>query len=167
MTLPTSGPLSFNAINTELGRSATAQMSLKTAETGGYVAINQNSPSKPDGNAPYKVSEWYGYNQNAPAPTGTIYLVFSRFNATGTARVYKNATLFLSRTTSGTSSGVIATGDTFYGNLVTSIANPSTMEIDSSTRGNLYSFSGNGSHTSSTFTRQSGEDITVTITVGV
>lgn len=166
MALPTSGPLSFSAINTELGRSSTATMSLQTAETGGYVAINQNSASKPNGSAPYRIGEWYGYNQNSADPAGTVTLVFNRFTVTGTARVYKNGLSFLTRTTSGTLSGAISTGNTFYANVVTSSANPSTVDISSTTRGNLYSFSGNGTHTSTTFTRQSGENITVTISVG-
>jgi hypothetical protein len=65
MTLPISGQISFSNINTELDRSPTDQISLVDAETGIYVPINQNSPNRPDGNAPYAISEFYGYNNEA------------------------------------------------------------------------------------------------------
>jgi hypothetical protein len=65
MTLPISGQISFSNINTELGRISTDQISLVDAETGMYVPINQNSPSRPNGNAPYAISEFYGYNNQA------------------------------------------------------------------------------------------------------
>jgi hypothetical protein len=65
MTLPISGQISFSNINTELGRISTDEISLANAETGIYVPINQNSPSRPNGNAPYAISEFYGYNNQA------------------------------------------------------------------------------------------------------
>lgn len=65
MTLPSSGQISFSNINTELGRGATDQISLEDAETGVYAPINQNSPNRPNGTAPYAISEFYGYNNNA------------------------------------------------------------------------------------------------------
>jgi hypothetical protein len=65
MTLPSSGPISFSQVNTELGRSSTDEMSLADAEGGAYAPINQNSPDKPDGVAPYSMSEWYDYDHNA------------------------------------------------------------------------------------------------------
>jgi hypothetical protein len=43
MTLPSSGPLSFSAINTELGRSSTALITLKDASDGVYATLNRNS----------------------------------------------------------------------------------------------------------------------------
>ncbi len=162
MTLPTSGPLSFSAINTELGRSSTATMSLQTAETGGYVAINQNSPSRPNGSAPYAVSEWYGYNQNASG-AGTITLDFFRVVVLATARVFVNSTQVISRTTTGSTSVSINTGDTFYASVTSGLGALNTIYIDSSTRGALYSNQAGGSFSSSVFTRQAGETITVTI----
>ena len=69
MTLPSSGTLTMNAINSELGRSSNSQISLDTAENGGYGAINQNSRSRPNASNPAAMSEWYGYNHNA---TGVI-----------------------------------------------------------------------------------------------
>lgn len=65
MTLPLSGPLEASDINVELGRSATAVMSIKDAATGVYGAINTCSPYYPNGTAPHAYSEWYGYNHNA------------------------------------------------------------------------------------------------------
>ncbi len=72
MALQSSGAISMSQINTELQRSASAQISLDTAENGGYVAINQCSPSRPSSSNPATMSEWYGYNHTAAccnAPT--------------------------------------------------------------------------------------------------
>ena len=66
MTLPLSGPLEASDINVELGRSATAVMSITDAATGVYGAINTCSPYYPNGSAPHAYSEWYGYNHLAP-----------------------------------------------------------------------------------------------------
>lgn len=58
------GSVSASAINTELGRSSTATISIDTAENGGYGAINQNSPSRPSSSNPASFSEWQGYDHN-------------------------------------------------------------------------------------------------------
>jgi|14BtaG_2_1085337.scaffolds.fasta_scaffold40936_2 hypothetical protein len=49
-----------------------ANVSLSDATTGAgnYDGTNQNSSSKPDGSAPHKMSEWYGYDHDASAPSG-------------------------------------------------------------------------------------------------
>jgi hypothetical protein len=65
MTLPRSGELGLRSINQELGRSASAQISLDTAENGGYGAINTFSTSRPNSANPAAISEWYGYNHQA------------------------------------------------------------------------------------------------------
>jgi hypothetical protein len=110
MALPTSGPLSFSAINTELGRSSTAQMSLQTAETGGYVAINPNSASRPNGSAPYAVSEWYGYNQSAgPASYSYPFSSSSSTNTNTACGYYFGLSLY-------SSSSSLYSGLTMYSN---------------------------------------------------
>lgn len=67
MTLPSTGSLSMSQINTELGRSATATISLDTAENGGYATINEASCKRPDAANPARISEWRGYDHNASA----------------------------------------------------------------------------------------------------
>lgn len=69
MTLPSSGPISLNDIRNELTSQTNVETALKQASIGTYVAINTNSPSYPNANSPYAMSEWYGYNQNAVALT--------------------------------------------------------------------------------------------------
>lgn len=74
MPLADSGIIRMSQINTELGRSSTAFISLNTAEDGGYGAINQNSTSRPSSSNPATMGEWRGYNHSAagavcPAPT--------------------------------------------------------------------------------------------------
>lgn len=65
MAIPGSGALSAQTINFELGRSRASTMSIDTAENGGYGAINQNSPNRPNAANPAAYSEWYGYDHNA------------------------------------------------------------------------------------------------------
>lgn len=75
MTLVGYGAISMGDINVELGRSRTAQISLDTAENGGYGAINPNGTGNiPSATNPAQMSEWYGYDHNAaPAVTYTYY----------------------------------------------------------------------------------------------
>ncbi|MBO9586636.1 MAG: hypothetical protein J7574_20915 [Flavobacterium sp.] len=72
MALSTTGSLSLGDINVELGRTRTASISLDAAENGSYVAINQNSSSRPSSSNPATISEWRGYNHFATAPSITI-----------------------------------------------------------------------------------------------
>lgn len=62
MTLPSSGTIGLQQIGAEKGISA--PFGLVAMST---TNINQASASKPDGVAPHKISEFYGYNQNATA----------------------------------------------------------------------------------------------------
>lgn len=69
-----SGSVAASAVNSELGRSSTANISIDTAENGDYVAINQCSPSRPSDSNPASYSEWRNYNHsfaccNTPAIT--------------------------------------------------------------------------------------------------
>ena len=65
MALPSSGEIKMSQINTELGRTSNLQISLDSAERNGYAIINQCSPSRPSGDRPASMSEWYGYNHAA------------------------------------------------------------------------------------------------------
>lgn len=81
MALPSSGvPLSMSQINTELGRSSTATISLDDAESGVYGAINTGSTSYPLDARPASIREWYGYNHTAaPPPQGsTSFTIFNQ-----------------------------------------------------------------------------------------
>lgn len=68
--LQNSGQISMGDINEELGRIRTSQISLDTAENGGYGAINTNSNSKPSNTNSTTISEWYGYNHAAVSSGG-------------------------------------------------------------------------------------------------
>ena len=85
MTLPSSGPLSLNDIRNELTSQTGVLTSLKEASIGTYATINTNSPTYPDGNSPYSVSEWYGYNQNASPPLTSFNSASTGDPDTGTA----------------------------------------------------------------------------------
>ena len=60
----------MSEINTELGRSSTATISLDTAESGGYATINLSSPSYPSDSQPASMSEWYSYDHSASSSSG-------------------------------------------------------------------------------------------------
>jgi hypothetical protein len=67
-----SGSVAATGINMELGRSSNSNLSIDTAENGGYGAINTCSPSYPSGSNPASFSEWRNYNHgfaccNAPS----------------------------------------------------------------------------------------------------
>lgn len=56
------GSVSMSTINSELGRSSTAGISLDSAENGSYVCINQFSGARPSSSNPASMSEWKGYD---------------------------------------------------------------------------------------------------------
>jgi len=70
MALQSSGTIKMSEINTELGRSSTATISLDTAENGGYATINTSSASYPSASNPASMSEWYGYDHSASSSSG-------------------------------------------------------------------------------------------------
>lgn len=73
MALQSSGEIRMSQINSELGRAGNATISLDTAESGGYVAINTGSASKPNDARPAAMSEWYSYDHSASSgPDGYL-----------------------------------------------------------------------------------------------
>lgn len=70
MALASSGQISFSDINTELGQSSDAQLSIADAAQGNVATINTNSSNTPDSSAPHSISEWYSYDHSA---SGTTY----------------------------------------------------------------------------------------------
>ena len=71
MAVPSSGELSLKGIHNEIdddnyssGGSAPSNLSLKGLEIGTYGTINSQSTSKPNGSAPYQMSEFYGYDHD-------------------------------------------------------------------------------------------------------
>jgi len=67
MPLPSSGEISFSDINTELGQSSDAELSIDDAAQGNVSTINTNSANTPDSSTPHSISEWYGYDHSATA----------------------------------------------------------------------------------------------------
>jgi hypothetical protein len=104
MTLPRTGQIGLGDINVELGRSRTAQISLDTAENGGYGTINVESRLRPNATNPAAISEWYGYNHTfTPAPT-TVPLVWNYFNQSASTlpfQIFVNGLLTVSTTNNG------------------------------------------------------------------
>lgn len=76
MALQASGTIKMSEINAELGRSSNATISLDSAESGTYGAINTNSPSYPNDARPAAMSEWYSYDH-----TGSSSLFFTLINS--------------------------------------------------------------------------------------
>lgn len=73
MALQSSGTIKMSEINTELGRTSTATISLDDAESGVYATINTASASYPNNAQPASMSEWYSYDHSsASGYEGTI-----------------------------------------------------------------------------------------------
>ena len=70
MALQSSGTIKMSEINTELGRTSTATISLDSAESGTYATINTASASTPNNARPASMSEWYSYDHSASAASG-------------------------------------------------------------------------------------------------
>ena len=73
MAVPGSGTISLGRIRQELETSnyaasvyTAAATNLDTAENGGYYTLNPCSPALPLAANPARMSEWYGYDHNAP-----------------------------------------------------------------------------------------------------
>ena len=111
MALQSSGQISFANINTELGRSADAEIEIPLAENGTYVAINQASTSKPNGSTPNAINEWYSYNHTA---IGFTWTYTETGGANGEMRIYVNSVNVISSTTTDSGTYTIYQGDTIY-----------------------------------------------------
>ncbi|WP_417942654.1 DUF5977 domain-containing protein [Flavobacterium sp. RS13.1] len=82
----------------------------------------------------------------------------------GSCKVYKNGTAYISRTTTGISSGTLTTGDTFHVTVTASNIYYKGITIISSVRGILYNYAPNktgASATSPTFTKEGSEEIEI------
>lgn len=102
MSLPNPGnSISLSQINTELGRSPSAQVSLNTAEDGGYVAINQCSVYKPLAASPVKFSEWYRYNHSAICGVYVTVNIYAP-GSSGSVNITRNGTEVVNTTVSTT-----------------------------------------------------------------
>lgn len=82
----------MSEINTELGRSSTATISLDSAENGTYATINTNSASYPSATNPASMSEWYGYDHSASGSTAYSGLISSGFGTSGAEGCAQDAT---------------------------------------------------------------------------
>lgn len=104
MTLPLSGQIGLGDINVELGRRRDSQISLDTAENGGYGRINQSSRTFPSATNPAAVSEWRGYDHNAstgPVLVGFSYEYTNESASTLPFELWINGLLTVSRTSTG------------------------------------------------------------------
>jgi hypothetical protein len=91
MALQSSGQLiRMSQINTELGRSSTATISLDTAENGGYGTINTCASPYPLAANPASMSEWYGYNHSA-ACGNSSYAMSDGGTATSQGMLYSDS----------------------------------------------------------------------------
>lgn len=93
MPLNTNTNVSLDKIRLEIGKGDTVSFSLNTAEDGGYVAINQCSPSKPVASNPASISEWINYDHNADCSGGEFQSNIIDINDTTTVgcnTIYNN-----------------------------------------------------------------------------
>lgn len=82
MALPGSGTITAAAINTELGRSSTAQFSIAIAANGGYGALNPYSPSLPSSSSNINFASWYNYCHTCTTLYSfTIYIADNKFTS--------------------------------------------------------------------------------------
>ena len=146
MPLPSSGQLSINQIRTEFG---TSNGSLRTLSSlAGF--------STPD-----KISDFYGYG------AGGVYTVTNTDSSfCSDTSGLKNGSYYIGTAGANTVTGTINTGDTFQGFSGFDCYGSSNLYVYTNLRG--YLFSGNsgvsfgGGIYSGTYTRLSGENITIT-----
>ena len=85
MALQSSGTIRMSEINTELGRSSTATISLDSAESGTYATINTASASYPNNARPASMSEWYSYDHSASSSTSGFFTLINNGQSTSGA----------------------------------------------------------------------------------
>jgi hypothetical protein len=91
-------------------------------------------------------------------------LILNPAYVTGTVSVTKNGNSYLTRDSTGNTSGILATGDTFVASLSAPFSYARQLTVESSTRGVLYDISSapdDGGFFLYEDTRQAGEDIIV------
>jgi hypothetical protein len=96
----------MNDIRIELGVPTQSPFSLNTARQGGYVAINEFSPSKPPFSGQVSLGSWYNYCQNCGYNTGTFF--YSNVSAAAACAGTPNTSLYWS--------GSLALGTILYTN---------------------------------------------------
>ena len=104
MALPSSGQISMNDIRAELGVSSQSPFSLNTARQGGYVALNQFSPTLPPYSGQVSLSDWYSYCQSCGY--NTISLAYSSVDVVGACGSTSYSTYYYS--------GTLGLGTTLY-----------------------------------------------------
>lgn len=77
MVLPSSGQISFSQISVEIGRNATASLSIRVAETDGYGELycirKCTTPYPTAGDTSAAATEWYSYDHSKAASTTGNY----------------------------------------------------------------------------------------------
>lgn len=75
MALQSSGEIKMSQINTEVGATSTAEISLSNASDGTMFTINtaNSSQDRPDGSIPHAISEFYSYDHNASSLVDNDY----------------------------------------------------------------------------------------------
>ena len=113
MALPASGQISMNDIRVELGVPSQSPFSLNTARQGGYVALNQFSPSVPPYSGQVSLASWYNYCQSCGY--STIQLGYSAVDVVTACGTTPSTTYYYT--------GTLTTGNTIYTNISQTIAN--------------------------------------------
>ena len=83
--LQSSGTIKMSEINTELGRSSNATISLDSAESGTYATINTASASYPNDARPASMSEWYSYDHSASSSSSGFFTLINSGQSTSGA----------------------------------------------------------------------------------
>ena len=160
MALPSSESISANNIRTEIGKSTQTNFSIKNAETGVYVDINQASASRPNGSVPYSFGEWRGYNHSASnVVLDVTYITDTPIYYPAILSILLNGTTTESVSTSGTAQINLNVGGTFRVT-VNGAGNPPQsvyIRVVSNIRGVLFDQDGIYQLQTPTYTRQSGE----------